>query len=274
MQLYCKNCGEPIQVRNINMGAMTAACEGCNAVFEFSASDVGGTKSKRLKIERPDAFTVAEGTDEDTFTIEMNWRKMFGSMEWFFIILMLVGGIILSAVSLLLLFGGDNGGGVAQVLSGLNMGNLMKVLLGLGFLGGAALCWYCIAIFAVEKTRLTLDDERLRLVHYPLYWKGKDIPRGRIVSVEITPFEGFENYHSLNVVTDEGKRHTLDNYQTEHARYLQTRLQRALFPPAANVVPRADYRDAILTDDGELAFTDEDVAGHQQGAIGRAGTAP
>lgn len=263
MQLTCKSCGEPIPVRNINMQTMTAACEHCNAVFQFSPEDVGAEKAKRLKLERPDGITVAETAYPENFSVELNWRKLFGSMEWFSIVFLLIGGIVLSVLGLDVLFGTNPTGVVQEVLTGLDLSEFMTTLLGLGLTGAAAFCWYCLAMFAVDKTRLTLDDERLRVVHFPLYWKGQNIPRERIVAVETVPYAGFENYHTLVVVTDDGARHTLDNYQAHHATYLQQRLQRALFAPqSANTlsIDQDVHHVASLTDDGELDFAVPDVA--------------
>jgi hypothetical protein len=236
MKLTCKNCGAPIAVKNINLQTMIAACESCNAVFPFTAEDVRAPESPNVKLKTPEGFDI-QSEDSNSLDIRFEWRKMLGSLEWMVIGLMGAGAVVLTAMSLLVW---------NEVLTD-PQGPLGPVIVGSLFSAIALICWYVLAVFAFNRTRLTLTDETLDYTHAPLYWMGIHIPTDSITRVELTPTDQFEDYRSLIVVTQDGRRHRLDHFQIHHAQYLQRKLQRALFRPA----PQAHDRLAEPLDEGE-----------------------
>jgi hypothetical protein len=243
MKLTCKTCGTPIRVKNINLQTMVAGCDACNSVFPFTADDLSAESSKGTKIKTPPSFDIHH-EDAETLDIEIDWRKAFGSLEWMFLVLMSLGALTMTPLSLV---------SWNAALTD-PQGPLGPLIVGSIFSAIALFCWYVLAVFAFNRTRLTLTEDRFDYVHRPLYWQGKHLPTDSIVGIELTPTDQFSDYRGLVVVTDDGQRHFLDNFQIQHAQYLQRRLQRALFKPEA---PTYDHLTAALDEGAEVQIGDD-----------------
>lgn len=243
MKLTCKTCGAPIAVKNINLQTMVAGCDACNSVFPFTAEDLTAGNSKGIKIKTPPSFDIHH-EDTKTLDIEIDWRKALGSLEWMAIILMALGVLTMTPLSLLTW---------NAVLTDAQ-GTLGTVFVG-GILTAIALfCWYVLAVFVFNRTHLTLTEDTFDYVHGPLYWQGKHLLTDSIVSVELTPTDQFSDYRGLVVVTEDGQRHFLDNFQIHHAQFLQRKLQRALLSPAS---PTYDHLTAALDEGAEVQVGDD-----------------
>lgn len=225
MTLICKKCGAPIEVKNINVQTMVAGCEVCNAVFTFTTDDLSTTlKGKKLQEQALTGFTVNHN-ESNTFEVTMRWRKMLGSMEWMVTFLMGMGALFLTPLALTLW---------SDFFTefSLNPQSLPLALIATVLSAIAFVCWYILAVIAVDDTHLTLTEDSLSYTYSPIPWQNKHFSRESIAEVELKPVENFENYRELVIITNDGKRHMLDHFQVQYAQYLQRKLQMALFPPA------------------------------------------
>ena len=233
MTLICKKCGAPIAVKNINFQTMVAGCDACDAVFSFSTDDLGTAKRKKIKRQAPQGLAVIDDQG-DTFEIDIHWRKVMGSLEWLAVSLTGLGALFLTPISLLLWS------------EFLNESEVVGAIVGTGLGVIAFACWYLLAMFALNHSRLTLTQDTLDYVHFPLPWRNQHIARDSIIDIELKPVESDNNYRQVVIVTDDGSHHALDSYQLAHANYLEHRLQAVLTPPE-NVLP-----DTTQLEDAEL----------------------
>jgi hypothetical protein len=245
MKLVCKTCGAPIDVKNINLQTMVAACEACNSVFPFTADDLRQPSDKNVKMKTPPGFDIQE-EGETTLDIDMNWRRLLGGMEWMVIRLMGLGALFITPLSLAIW---------NEIMTEPAPGLLP--FLGVGISAVALACWYILGVFAFNRTRLTLTEDSFDYTHRPLYWQGVHVPTDEIASIELAPTDQFPDYRALVIVTHDGRRKQVDHFQIHHAQYLQRRLQRALFKPAAPAIDRLaaeldDGAEVRIGDDGEL----------------------
>lgn len=245
MKLLCPNCQTPIPARNVNVQTMTAVCEACDSVFQFEPSALVG-QVKRHKQAKPTHFTVRQG---DTWSVEYVWRKGWGALEWSIAILTTFGGLMTTPMALKFLSEFRAEGEPMQlVLTG---------IIGLIMLA----CWYIPATMVVNRTRITLDADRLTIQHMPLPWQGLNLPLDQIDHFQLEPVEIFPEYSTLKVVMIDGTSHNIDSARTSYLQYLKRQFEQQILDPDATAEPLfVEVPDAArlrLSADGELIPADE-----------------
>lgn len=252
MKLICPNCGTPIPARQVNVQTMTAACIHCDAVFAFDRDALLAERGKRRKLITPDGFTVDEA--DERLHIRVQIRRILGPLEWFSIVFFVLGTLVLTPVSV-------------AAFASWSTGLESVALLFLSLLAGsfAAFFAYCLAFFAVSHADIDLDDTWLTVSYSPLPWISHRIPAEQIEDFELEQIENSFNYVHLIAVTEDGRRHRLDNYQRHHAEYLKRSLE-AVFSrqrtldavDAIDSLDDAELISARLSDEGEIILPDDD----------------
>lgn len=149
MELQCENCGAIIPEENFSIETRIAHCANCDAVFDFTSTLITSkTVQNALAIPKSVEFNTTP-TGIIIAYRWLNWRSP----------LFLAGGLLVSGTPLMLF---NVVGGEDQTVSPLILlASLPIVLFGLW------LIYYSMALF-INKTKVILDHDNLRIVHTPL----------------------------------------------------------------------------------------------------------
>ena len=158
MRLTCPSCGAAIAAEDMNLERAMARCRKCSELFGFAdqvdcarQSYLGGRAMPRPEIGMPRRFSVEEGPP---LRIVRRWL----SGKAFFLV----------AFSLIW------NGVLAVFIAGIVAGNVplhVLAFLSLHLAAGIFIGYYTLCLF-VNRTRVEVDGERLRVSHGPLPWPG------------------------------------------------------------------------------------------------------
>jgi len=150
MDVKCVRCDSVIPTENMNINALVAKCNICNAVFSLNGL-AGEAKPRRATVPMPDSIAVEDTGRE--MTITRRWR----SLAAYFLVLFCV---IWNAFMVVWFSMAIKSGIWIMVAAGSIHG-----LVGLG------LIYYTIAMF-INRTIITVNRDTLSVHHAPLPWFG------------------------------------------------------------------------------------------------------
>jgi hypothetical protein len=207
MQIHCPNCDTPIPANGINIQDKLAVCPQCSSVFSFA--DLPLRQRKERKVKAPEGMTVTE--NPDSLEIQFPWLRMAGKTG------MMLAGIF----TLCLLFPGAaavaliaTAHSIAPVFWGVALG-LLALFLG-----------YPAAIILLDRARLMIDDEAIRVEYKPVPAGHKvHAERGEIERVYCALPPGQvvgrgQGYYGVWAVYRDGREVLLTTLRREWAMYI------------------------------------------------------
>ena len=157
MRITCPSCNAAVAAGDVNLERAMARCRQCNEVFGF-AGKIEGTRDPYLgrglprpEIPLPKCFRIEDGVP---FRIVRRW---FGPLAFF-----------------LLFFSAVWNGVVGAFVVGIVEGHIPKpvlAFLSLHLAAGVAVAYFTLCLF-LNRTRVEIDGDRLRVRHGPLPWPG------------------------------------------------------------------------------------------------------
>jgi len=248
MQVACPQCQAPVCAENINIQEMMALCSACSSVFSIARER---QKQKRRRLRQPKALQVSQ----DDQSLRLAFRSHFHLRRSENFRAAAVMSAVFPLISLLmwsLYFGGEE---LPLVVP------LLFMVLGSGAI-------YSLATMAYNKTRIVMDEARLRVSRGPLpsFSAVRDLDLADVESMgaaeAASPQPGdYEGplYHVWAGRTDGGRTVVVGDRPEAEAFFTARRLEDELYPAAADGLAQtaADAEAALrLEDDDESAAKD------------------
>lgn len=219
-ELDCKNCGAPIENKNINWELAMARCSHCGAVFGLQRSTTPEAwnpqiPEERPKVPLPKSIEVQKGNG--ILQISYRWFRplfiflLFFSIFWNGFMIVWHGISLFSGAWPMSLFG------------------LLHTAVGIG------IGYYTLTGF-VNRTTIRVGQGELGIRHHPLPWGGNK----EMVASDVRQFYCKEKVHhsdsgtqynyEVHAVMQDGSREKLlsNLAETEQALYIEQELERHL----------------------------------------------
>jgi len=152
MDIKCERCDAAIPAENVNINALVAKCNICNAVFGITGVGGGGQSvPRRAEVAMPTSITMTDNGRELSIT-----RKWFTYTAFFLVFFSLFWNGIVSVF----------------VVGAITSGEwIMLLFISLHLTVGVCIAYYTLCLF-VNKTRITVTRDYLSVKHGPLPWFG------------------------------------------------------------------------------------------------------
>lgn len=157
MKLLCPSCGALIRAEDMNLDRMVAKCRDCHAVFDFVPEGKAASRRQRTVVDMPKAITL------DAMGPELTLTRRWYSPKFIFLVVFCAiwNGFLVTWYTLV------TAGGAPLVFK---LFPLIHVAVGVG-LSYFTLCGF------LNKTRIVVSGESLRVRHGPLPWPGsREVP--------------------------------------------------------------------------------------------------
>ncbi len=214
MQVICPNCGEKVTADHINIQKMTAICAACDTVFSFDLPET--QKAKRRKVKQPVKLTLR---DDQILHMDFWTNFRLDKSEAF------LSSAILSASM----------GFIALLLLATQKAPLILML---GFFVIALASVYRMALIALNKTHIEMDEDLIKVTRKPLpnpLNQGHEVPLAGVTAIkfEETAASKKDAYdtprYQVWAQTEDGSRRTIVNDVTEeYAVFIAQRLEERL----------------------------------------------
>jgi len=242
MEVICPNCGEKVTAENINIHKMTAVCPACDTVFPFELPQAKAeAKAKRRKVKQPARVMLR---DAETLRLEFRTNFRLDRNEAF--LSSAVGGVAMTLFALLLIGGED-----------------APLILPLVFLLIASAFFYRLALIAVNKTQIEMDEDLIRVARNPIpnpLNQGVEVSLAGVTAIryEETAASKKEAYdtprYRVWAETEDGSRRTIVNDVTEeYAVFIAQRLEERLYEDADRDVSRLEDNEHRPDDEADLS---------------------
>lgn len=186
--IVCPSCKVAVPVADVDLGTRLAKCRRCENVFDFrdQVRTPQEDARRRRELAPPSGFRVTErvasrgaGSEragyrdsaEDKPAIEIThvWRSWRT-------VPMVLGAVVAGFWSL----------GVATAIARSHSPNVTSVVFGALFMLPGVLAITAAIYGLVNRTRITIDDTHVRVVHWPLPWLGASTaPSGEVRTLYI-----------------------------------------------------------------------------------------